>query len=316
MSQGSPTAQAVSMSADVISAEAELTQIPPSATAVDRSRRWWRRGWATPVLCGSIIGITCIVAVLAPVLAPHGPNSGALSDILVPPAWEKGGSSAHLLGTDSIGRDIFSRAIYGAQISMLVGLLGVVFSAAIGVVTGLVAGFYRSWVDRVFVTIADIQLAFPFLVLAVVIVAATGPGVVNVLIVLTLSGWVFFGRMVRAEVLTLRESEFVLAGRALGASNRRLMFSTVLPNVLPSVIVIATFTFAQLVMLEAALSFLGVGLPPSIATWGSMIEAGRPYLGTAWWVSAVPAAALIVVLLAVNILGDWLRDRLDPKLRL
>lgn len=279
-------------------------------------RRWWVRGLVTPVLCGGIFALACVVAVLAPLLAPHDPNLTNLGATLTPPMWQEGGSSTYPLGTDSIGRDILSRVVHGARTSMLVGFLGVVLSALIGVVAGLVSGFWRGWIDRLFVMVADVQLAFPFLVLAVVIVAATGTSMTNVVIVLTLSGWVLFGRVVRAEVLTLRESEYVQASKALGAGSLRLMFTAILPNVMPSIIVIGTFTFAQLVMLEASLSFLGVGLPPEIATWGSMIEDGRQYLGIAWWVTTVPAIALVTVVLAINVLGDWLRDHLDPKLRL
>jgi peptide/nickel transport system permease protein len=280
------------------------------------TRRWWRRGWGVPVICGTIVVVAVAAAILAPLLAPYDPNANALTAQLAPPAWQGAGTHAHLLGTDELGRDILSRLLYGARISVFVGAGGVVFAAVVGVTLGLVAGYARGWLDRIFVTVADIQLAFPFLVLAVVIVAASGTSVAHVLVVLTLSGWVLFARVVRADVLRLRESEFVLAGRALGARSGRLMFSTILPNVMPSVIVMATFTFAQLVMLEASLSFLGVGMPPSIPTWGGMIQDGRQDLSFAWWESGVPAIALILMVLAVNLLGDWLRDRLDPRLKL
>lgn len=295
---------------------AENAENAGKAARRTQGRRWWRRGWGVPIVCGTIIAVAVIVAVFAPLLAPYDPNSTELSAQLTPPAWQGVGTHAHLLGTDELGRDILSRLLYGARISVFVGAVGVIFSAVVGVTLGLVAGYARGWVDRIFVTVADIQLAFPFLVLAVVIVAASGTSVAHVLVVLTLSGWVLFARIVRADVLRLRESEFVLAGRALGARSGRLMFSTILPNVMPSVIVMATFTFAQLVMLEASLSFLGVGMPPSIPTWGGMIQDGRQDLSFAWWESGIPAIALILMILAVNLLGDWLRDRLDPRLRL
>lgn len=284
-----------------------------------RQFRHWRRnrggsGTVVPILCGTVVAVAVVGAVAAPWLTPHDPTVGLLENRLLPPAWSHGGDAEFLLGTDPNGRDVLTRLLYGARITLFVGTTSVLLGGAVGLLLGLLAGFFGGVIDRVIVLVADIQLAFPFLALAVALVSVLGTGVDSVILVLSLSGWVLYALIIRGEVLRLRGSEFVLAGRVLGASNWRLLFSTILPNVWAPAIVIATSTFAHIIIIEASLSFLGVGIQPPQPTWGGMLSTAANYLGVSWWLTAFPGGALLVLVLAVNALGDWLRDVLDPLL--
>ena len=263
-----------------------------------------------PLLAALVIAVMVLAAVAAPLVAVHDPTAGLLTNRLRPPF-----TGEFVLGTDALGRDIFSRLVYGARITVLVGIGSVLLAGLVGVVLGLVAGFFGGWVDRVVSACVDIQMSFPFLCLAIALVAVLGTGLSNVIVVLAVSGWVLYARIVRAEALRLRSAEFVQAGRALGATNLRLILGAILPNVWASVIVVATFTFAQMVIAEASLSYLGVGIQPPTPTWGGMLSDGQKYLQVAWWLVAFPGGALLALVLAVNLLGDWLRDVLDPRLR-
>lgn len=275
-----------------------------------------RRLAGTP---SSLFGLAVMILVMvmvafAPLVAPADPSEQDITARLLAPLG-RSDRGVHWLGTDPLGRDIASRIIFGARISMLVGVVAVVIAGATGVALGLAAGYAgRNW-DSLIMRIADVQLALPFLVLALALVAAVGPSLTNLIIVLGLTGWVIYARVVRAETLSLREREFVLAARAVGAGGVRIVVRHILPNAMSSIVVVATLHVARMILFEASLSFLGVGVPPPTPTWGGMIADGRGYLTVAWWVSTMPGLALFLTVLGVTLIGDRLRDVLDPRIR-
>lgn len=265
-------------------------------------------------LAGLVVIATLVfTAVFARWIAPADPLEQNIAQRLLPPLTrtERG---FHVLGTDPLGRDVLSRLIYGSRISLIVGVTAVAISGTVGVVCGLIAG-YNDRIGRLIMGIADVQLAVPFLVLALAVVAIVGPGLFNLIMVLGVTNWVQYARVVRGEVLALREREFMQAAHALGAGLGRILFKHLLPNVASSVIVISSLQVARLILFEASLSYLGLGVPPRIPSWGSMIADGRNYIGNAWWVSAIPGLALFITVVAINVVGDRLRDVLDPRLR-
>ena len=274
-----------------------------------KGRRW------TAIAAATIIGVVLACALLAPLLAPYDPTDQDLEKILLPPYWEAGGVREHILGTDALGRDMLSRIIYGARISLLVGFSATAVQGTIGVLLGLTAGYLGGRWDAVVMRIADVQLAIPFLVLALAVIAVLGPGLRNVILVLGATGWVTYARVVRSEVLSVREKEFVEAARALGSPSLRIMFQQVLPNVSTSILVMSTLGIAHMIISEASLSYLGLGVQPPTPTWGGMVADGRIWLVTSWWVSTLPGVAIFVTVLAVHILGDFIRDWLDPTLK-
>ncbi|HNR00180.1 MAG TPA: ABC transporter permease [Trueperaceae bacterium] len=261
-----------------------------------------------------ILVCLAVLAALAPQLSPHDPARQDLRARLAPPAWVAKGTNAHVLGTDQLGRDILSRVIYGTRISLLVGVSVVLLAGTLGTLLGLLAGFLGGKVDTVLMRIVDVFLAFPFLLLAIVFMAMLGASLGNIILVLAITGWVEYARVVRAQVLSVRELEYVTAARALGARNLMIMLKHVLPNVFASVIVIASLQLGTVIISEASLTFLGLGIPPSIPTWGSMLASGREYFVLAWWLPTFPGLAIVLTVLAVNFLGDWLRDVFDPTL--
>lgn len=281
-------------------------------------RRWLRAVRTNPVGAAAVIVLVAIVivAILAPWLAPHDPTAQSLRLRLKPPSWLPGGVDGHWLGTDALGRDLLSRILYGARVSIAVGVLAVAIQAAIGVVVGLVAGFYGGWVDDVIMRLADVQQSLPFLVLVVAVAAVVGPSLVNTVLILGLVGWVSYGRVVRAEVLSLMRQEFVTASIALGGKDLRVMLRHLLPNLVSSITVVGTLTISAMILVEASLSFLGLGVPPPAPTWGGMVADGRNYIANAWWVTVFPGTAIFVTVLAINLVGDWLREVLDPALKL
>ncbi|MBA2665600.1 MAG: ABC transporter permease [Trueperaceae bacterium] len=302
---------------------------PPDAgppridTAPPPSRRTSRRGRlvaslrSNPVALVSLIVMVAILvaAVAAPYLAPYDPAAQSLRLRLRPPAWLPGGEPGYLLGTDALGRDMLTRILYGARVSILVGVLAVAIQTLIGVGVGLIAGFYGGAIDNVFMRIADVQQAIPFLVLVVAVAAVLGPSFVNTVLILGVTGWVTYGRVVRAQVLSLVQQEYVTASRALGGRDWRIMLLHLLPNLVAPITVVATLTISAMILIEASLSFLGLGVPPPTPTWGGMVADGRNYLVTAWWVSVFPGCAIFVTVLVINLVGDWLREALDPTLR-
>ncbi len=268
----------------------------------------------------AVFGLTVLVvmagaALLAPQLAPWDPARQMLMKRLRPPAWEARGLREHPLGTDHLGRDILSRIVYGGRISLGVGLSAVTLSALIGVSLGLLAGFHGGRADAVIMRVADVFLSIPYILLAMGVVFALGPSLLNVILVMAVTRWVQFARIVRADVLSIREREFVSGARARGNRSLRLLLRHVLPNALTPIIVVATLELAFMIIYESALSFLGLGVQPPTPTWGWMLADGRNYIATAWWLATFPGLAIMLTVLAVNLLGDWLRDTLDPRLK-
>jgi peptide/nickel transport system permease protein len=262
-----------------------------------------------------IVFLNVMVALSAPVLAPHDPLDQDVARRLLPPVWLAGGGHEHLLGTDQLGRDILSRIIYGSRISLLIGLLSVVLSLPIGVGLGLLAGYFTGRLDDITMRIADVQLAFPFILLAITIAGVLGPSPRNVILILAVGGWVVYARLARGQALSLREKEFIEAARSLGGGSMRILFRHMLPNVVSPIIVVGTFGVAQMILLESSLSFLGLGVQPPTPSWGGMLNDGRPYITVAWWLTTFPGAAIMLTVLGINFVGDWLRDLLDPRLQ-
>jgi peptide/nickel transport system permease protein len=261
----------------------------------------------------AILLLVVFAAVCAPYVAPHDPARQSLLRRFTPPVWASGGTPAHLLGTDQVGRDILSRMIHGARISLVVGVLAVVVSLVVGVSLGLLSGFVGGRVDTVIMTIVDVTLSFPQLLLALAFVAALGPSLGNIILVLGLTGWERYARVVRAEVLALREKDFIEAARAMGIGVHRMLLRHVLPNTFSSIIVMSTLQVAQAILQEAALSFLGLGTGKLHPTWGQMIALGRDFVSVAWWLPTFPGLAILLTVLAINLVGDRLRDALDPR---
>ena len=288
----------------------------PAAPArpAERSRIWRKLGRNPATITGAVVLLIVIgAAIFAPWVAPHDPARQSLLRRFTSPVWAEGGKTAHLLGTDQVGRDILSRIIYGARISLFVGICAVVVSLVVGVTLGLVSGFAHGRVDTTIMTVVDVTLSFPQLLLALAFVAALGPSLTTIIVVLGLTGWERYTRVVRAEVLALREKDFVEAARALGASSTRVLLRHLLPNTFSSIIVMSTLQVAQAILQEAALSFLGVGTGSAYPTWGQMIALGRDFVSVAWWLSTFPGLAILVTVLAINLMGDRLRDALDPR---
>jgi peptide/nickel transport system permease protein len=261
----------------------------------------------------AVVALTTIVAIAAPAVAPADPVRNDLLARLTPPAWMAGGSWEHPLGTDTLGRDIVSRLLYGARVSLLVGFSAVIVAGVLGLVLGLVSGYYGGRLDDVLMRLGDVQLAFPALVLAVAVLAVVGSGLVTIVVVLGVTSWVTYARIARGEALSLRHREFVEGARALGAGDLAILWRHLLPNVLPSITVVATFSVARTIIAEASLSFLGLGLPAPAPSWGAMLDEGRNYLTTGWWLALFPGLAILLVVLGINVVGDWLRDALDPR---
>ena len=262
-----------------------------------------------------IIILWILCAIFVDVIAPYGPNDVNIMLRMKPPAWMDGGSSAHLLGTDELGRDVLSRLIYGCQISLIVGLMSVVVSLIIGTTLGLVSGFFGGKVDAVIMRACDVMLAFPFIFMALCFMAVLGSGLKNVIIVLGITGWMSYARTVRGQTLSLREREFVRAATTSGCKRTRVMFRHILPNVIDQAIVLGTLEMGTSILSEASLTFLGMGVPATIPTWGNMIASGRDYIYTAWWLTTFPGLVIFLVCLSINFVGDWIRDVRDPRLR-
>jgi len=266
---------------------------------------------------GAIIVLSFIlVAVFAPFITSHDPLKSSIVKRLNPPSWIEGGSTTYILGTDEIGRDIFSRIIYGARVSLLVGLITVTISGVMGTVLGSFAGYYRGRFDAILSRFADLLLSFPYLIFAIFLMAIIGPGFFNLIVVLCFKSWVIFFRLSRGEMISEKTKEYVEAAQALGESDTKIIFKEVLPNIIHSLLVLATLQVGFFIILEASLSFLGLGIQPPTPAWGSMINSGRAYMLTAWWISTIPGVALFILVLSINLFGEGLRDILDPRLKL
>ncbi|MFE6887452.1 ABC transporter permease [Streptomyces sp. NPDC057694] len=286
----------------------------PVATAVTQPSVWrslLRNRLAAVALALLVLIVVC--AVFAPLIAPADPNAQNLLARLQPPAWQSGGSSAHLLGTDQLGRDLLSRVVYGTRVSLLVGAGAALLAGVIGTTAGLASGYLGGWTDRVVMRVADVQLAFPAILLALAVVGFVGSGLGYVILVLGITGWVSYARVVRSEVLSLRTRDFITEARAIGVSDLAIMRRHLLPNVMAPLATIGTLHIAAAVVAEASLSYLGLGVPKETVTWGGMLADGQLYLGTSWWIAVFPGVALMLTSLAINIMGDALRDVADPK---
>ncbi|WP_068503030.1 ABC transporter permease [Paenibacillus kribbensis] len=262
-----------------------------------------------------LILLVSLTALFAPLLATHNPADIDPLNRLKPPMWLDGGASEHWLGTDNLGRDMWSRIVYGARVSLIVGVGAVLVSGTIGAILGLLAGFYGKWVDAVIMRVADAFLAIPAILLMLVVLAVVGPGMTTLIFVIGVTNWVAYTRVVRGEVLSIKERDFVKAAKAIGSKNSRILLKHILPNVLSSFIVISGMNVATTIIMEASLSFLGLGITPPAVSWGGMLSDGRQYVATSWWVATFPGLAITITVLGVIFLGDWLRDVLDPHMK-
>jgi peptide/nickel transport system permease protein len=268
-----------------------------------------------PRVATSVVAVVCLIALLAPLLSPHDPIQGSLMHNLEPPAWLDHGSWSYPLGTDNLGRDVMSRIIYGARVSVVVALLATVFAGTLGTAVGLLAGYFGGWTDTILMRSVDLMLSMPLLLVAFVFAVVWGPSFTNVILILALFFWAQYARQVRGEVLVVREREYVKLAQVAGASHLRIMWRHLLPNIANTLIVLVMLQIGRVILLEASLSFLGVGLPPPEPAWGLMVAEGRALMNSAWWVSVMPGVAIVLTILSLNLLGDWLRDSLDPELR-
>jgi len=255
------------------------------------------------------------VAVLAPVISPHSPTEQSLPDKLTPPAWQAGGSTKHLLGTDMLGRDVLSRLFYGARISLTVAAAALLAGGGIGLAVGIVSGFAGGRTDSILMRVVDATLTFPTILIALLLAVSLGQGLRTMVVAITVILWARFARIVRGEVLTVKSRDFVALARVRGCSNLRIMAVHILPNVMNTFMVLLSLHIGFVILVEASLSFLGAGIPPPTPSWGTMVADGRGHIASAWWLSFLPGAAIMLAVLACNLFGDWLRDWLDPRLR-
>jgi peptide/nickel transport system permease protein len=272
------------------------------------------RPWLAPKIIagGAVVLILVAVGLLAPWIAPYDPNAQKLSQALRPPDWLFG---SHVLGTDAVGRDILSRLFYGARVSLVIAVMVVIISGVVGVVLGAISGYFAKTIDFLIQKLVEVVWAFPPLLLAIAIMAFLGQGLENLILALVSQRWIAYCRVARGQALSLRTREFVDAARALGAKHTRIILRHIMPNLMPSAVVIGTFSMASAIISEAALSFLGLGVPPEIPTWGSMLADGRTYISTSWWLALFPGLCIFFTVLGINLLGDGLRDILDPRLK-
>lgn len=285
------------------------------AKSVWTMRRTWQARGLPPLLPLLVVGLLVFCAICAPLLAPHSPIEGSLGKRLIPPLGMEGSTLEHVLGTDRLGRDTLSRLIYGAQLSLAVSLVGILLTGVVGTAIGLLAGFWGAWVDTICMRLVDISLSLPGILMAVLLSVVFKPSFKNVVIVVIFLLWPSYARLVRGETLSLKQQEFVALARVAGCSSLTIMCRHMLPNLAPSILVLATLQVGFVIVLEASLSFIGVGIPPPTPSWGVMVADGRGLIEQAWWISILPGLTILVTVISLNILGDWVRDRLDPKLR-
>jgi peptide/nickel transport system permease protein len=285
----------------------------PKYTGLSRWTRLNRN--LTLIIPAAVLTLLVLTAIFAPLLAPYDPISGKLTERRLPPAFMQGGSSAHLLGTDNLGRDVLSRLIYGGRTSLSVSLIVIFITAFIGTILGIAAGYLGGRVDGFIMRVTDVALAFPGLLLAMLLAVSVGPGYWTVVFVLSVLGWAGYARLVRGEALRVRESDFVAQARVNGASTLRIMLRHIFPNIVNSLIVIMTLMVGAMILAESAMSYLGIGIPAPTPSWGSMVADGRNDLDRAWWISTFAGIAIGLVVLSGNFLGDWIRDKMDPRLR-
>lgn len=293
--------------------------LPSTGVAADDAsplRLSWRRFTHNRFAMAAVAVVLLFVAmaIFAPWIAPQDPNETDLLRRLQPPVWAEGGEWAYPLGCDALGRDLLSRIVFGSRVSIFIGLAVIVLATGIGIVTGLAAGYFRGWVDTLISRVVDILLAFPYLLFAIGLMATMGPGLQNIVLALAYKEWVIPCRLVRGEALALREVEYVEAARAVGATAGHIMWREILPNILSPVIVVSTIRMAHVIILEASLSFLGIGVQPPTASWGSLVADGRSFIWEAWWISTFSGLAILLLVLAINVASQGLRDAFDPRL--
>ena len=291
-----------------------LRPLIPAFAGLSRFRRATRRR-GVPWIPIIIITVMVSMALFAPLLAPYSPIDQTLRDKLLPPFWVDGGSMQYLLGTDAFGRDILSRLIYGARVSLLVALLALIAGGGVGLLVGIVAGYFGGTVDHVLMRLVDAAFTFPAILFALLLSVTMGQGLGTLVLAISLLLWASFARVLRGEVLALKQRDFVALAKVRGCSSARIMLTHILPNVLNTFMVLVTLNIGVVIIAEASLSFLGAGIPPPTPTWGLMISDGRGRIAEAWWVALIPGIAITLLVLSVNVFGDWLRDRLDPRLR-
>jgi ABC-type dipeptide/oligopeptide/nickel transport system permease subunit len=302
------------VSADAeVALKAEQARALPARPAAVSLRRLWRFKWG--LVASVVLAVIVGSAVFAPYFAPYDPLSVNIRHRLGPPAWMSGGDPAHILGTDQIGRDLLSRMIYGGRVSLAIGVAAVLISSTIGVLLGLSAGYFGRRLDWTIMTFINVMLTFPFVLLALAVIAVLGPSLINMIIVLGVADWPLYARVIRAETMAIREREFVLAGRAVGMSHFRIIFRQILPNLVSIIVVIATLQVARVIILESFLSFLGLGVQPPTPAWGNMLGEGRVYMLNSWWIATFPGLAIFITTLAINLMGNALRDWLDPHMK-
>jgi len=279
---------------------------------VPNAWQFLRRWPVIPLLI--LIGLA-VCAIFAPQLSTQNPRRGRVLDRHIPPAWTEEGSTAHLLGTDHVGRDVYTRIIHGARISMMVTLIALTSGFILGTSIGVVSGYAGGWLDEVLMRIVDVWMSIPFLMVALVLVIVIGQSMATLMGLLAMLAWVHFVRVIRGQTLQLKEMDYIALARVAGASSLRVMFRHLFPGIVNTAVVIATLRVGQLIMAEATLSFLGAGIPPPTPAWGVMVGEARAYLEEAWWTSVFPGLCIFLTVMALNFMGDWLRDRLDPRLR-
>ncbi len=309
------------MSGNVTAVEARAAEYVDLGVAAEEPA-WWRRAGASLLhnkvaLAGALVlFFMSAVALFPDAFSPYSPHEQNPAMGARPPLYQNPETGRlHVFGTDAIGRDLLSRIVYGAQVSLTVGLTTVIISGTIGVLIGLISGYYGGWVDSVLMRLVDIFLAFPFVLLALSLVAILKPSLAIVIFAISVRIWVPYARLVRGSVLSVKEMEFVAGGRAAGLGPAAIMFKYILPNVLAPAVVVATLSVGRMIIIEASLSFLGLGVPPPTPTWGGILADGRNYIDTAWWICVFPGIAIMLTVLATNLLGDWFRDFIDPRLK-
>jgi len=280
-----------------------------------RSSRIWVHMKNAPLGGLTILFLLVMAALFAEFIAPHSPIDQDITQALKVPFFLKGGTLSHLLGTDELGRDILSRIIFGARISLVVGFIAVAISGFIGTCLGLISGYFGGKIDSIIMRVVDVQLSMPYILIALALIGALGPSLRNIIIVIGITSWVDYGRVIRGEVLSVKENEFVDLAKIAGCSTYRILLKHIFPSVVNSLIVLGTLMLGRIIIFEAALSFLGLGVQPPTPSWGIMLADGRQYLTYAWWLATFPGLAIMLVVLGTNLVGDWLRDMLDPRQR-
>lgn len=301
--------------AEAVAGKPEFMGPPSGRPLAARRKLRVRRPPVIPTLPLIMIGIIIFTAIFASTIAPHAPTKNHLFDSMTAPWGWGGGSSTYILGTDFLGRDILSRIIHGARISLTIAGLVILIGASVGALVGIVAGYFGGILDNLLMRIADLVLGIPLILMAIVLVTVVGASMANIIFIVAAFIWPRYARVIRSETLSLREQDFVTLARVAGISSRRIMFRHLLPNVVSTLIVLCTLQVGQVVLLEASLSFLGVGIPPPNPSWGIMVADGRSNLTSGWWISLTPGIAIVILVLSFNLVGDWLRDRLDPRLQ-